>query len=199
MERQSRFPDWTTLYEREPVEKMAWYCEELDPDLAFELNQRHLSQGRFIDIGTGPATQAMELHRKGFRVTGTDLSKAAIERGKKLFRDVEFVQDDIVNSKLRGQWDYAFDRGCFHCLDPKDRPRYVETVAGILHPGAFLFLKTFSWKESDWGYGPWRFAPQDIEDLFSRYFSLVSSKETVYQGALPKNPLALFCTLERKA
>lgn len=198
MERKSRFPDWKTIYETEPVEKMAWYCLELDPDLKTALQDRGIREGRFIDIGSGPGTQALELSRLGFEVTGTDLSSAAVKAAEKLSSRVRFIQDDIVHSKLQGQWNFGFDRGCFHCLDPQDRPVYVQTVSRLIASGGLLFLKTFSWKQEDWGYGPWRFAPQDIEDLFGAQFRFLSSSDTEYQGTLPQNPKALFCILEKK-
>ena len=177
---------------------MAWFCRELDSDLKKTLEQRGLHQGTFLDIGTGPGTQAVELSRLGFKVTGTDLSPGAIKKAHALAPSVHFLEDDIIRSKLQGKWDFAFDRGCFHCLDPKDRPTYVATLSRLLVSGGFLFLKTFSWREEDWGYGPWRFTSQDIEDLFSSHFNCLESVETEYQGTLPKNPKALFSVLERK-
>ncbi|NBT57717.1 class I SAM-dependent methyltransferase [bacterium] len=198
MERKSRFPDWKTIYETEPVETMAWFCSELDPDLKKSLDQKSLREGRFLDIGSGPGTQALALSQIGFVVTGTDLSEGAVRAGQKLSPRIQFIQDDIVHSKLQGQWDFAFDRGCFHCLDPKDRAVYVETVGRLLVPGGLLFLKTFSWKQEDWGYGPWRFSPKEIEMLFSSGFNCLSSVETEYQGTLPQNPKALFSVLEKK-
>jgi SAM-dependent methyltransferase len=198
MERKSRFPDWKMIYETEPVESMAWFCRELDSDLKRALEQRGLHQGRFLDIGTGPGTQASELSHLGFAVTGIDLSPGAIKKAQKLTSSVRFVEDDIVHSKLQGHWDLAFDRGCFHCVEPKDRPTYVETVSRLLVPGGLLFLKTFSWKQEDWGYGPWRFTSQDIEDLFGAHFKCIESLETEYKGTLPQNPKALFSVLERK-
>jgi cyclopropane fatty-acyl-phospholipid synthase-like methyltransferase len=123
---------------------MAWFCRELDSDLKKALEQRGLHQGTFLDIGTGPGTQAVELSHSGFKVTGTDLSLAAIKKAQKLTSSVQFLEDDIVRSQLQGKWDFAFDRGCFHCLGPKDRPTYVETLSKLLGSGGLLFLKTFS-------------------------------------------------------
>lgn len=198
MDRQNRFPDWKKIYDTEPVEKMAWYCQELDPDLAAELSHLNITQGRFIDIGSGPGTQAAELWKRGFQVVGTDLSKSATEKAQKLYPEVKFIEDDIVKSRLKGQWDFAFDRGCFHCLDPQDRSAYVQNISQILVPRGYLFLKTFSWRESDWGYGPWRFTPDDIEEIFRGSFKMLSHKESVYQGTMPKNPLALFNVLQKR-
>lgn len=40
---------------------MPWYNENLDSDLEEEFERRKVSKGRFLDLGTGPATQAIQL------------------------------------------------------------------------------------------------------------------------------------------
>src|SRR5207245_3181897 len=102
---------------------MKWYNENFDTDLEKELNERKIiSEGKFLDLGTGPATQAIWLAKRGFRVIGSDLSEAAINRARKVYpndEDVNFIVDDILNSKFNdNEFDYIFDRGCFHVLLP---------------------------------------------------------------------------------
>ena len=83
---------------------MPWYNENLDYDLEEELNRREISSGKFLDLGTGPATQAVLLAKRGFKVIGSDLSEAAIKRARNVYaaeKDVDFVVDDILNSKLK--------------------------------------------------------------------------------------------------
>ena len=41
---------------------------------------------RFLDVGSGPGTQAIALARRGFRVTATDLSVAAVEGARQRAR-----------------------------------------------------------------------------------------------------------------
>ena len=40
---------------------MPWYNENLDSDLEEELDHREITNGKFLDLGTGPATQAIGL------------------------------------------------------------------------------------------------------------------------------------------
>ena len=193
------FPDWRSLYTDEAqVEKLPWFSKELDPDLRQELKNRKIKSGKFLDLGTGPATQAIQLSKLGFDVTATDISESAISRGKKLSNEVEFVLDDILDSTLQdNQFDYIFDRGCFHTLKPPDRPRYVLKVRSLLTTGGFLFLKTFSIKEPI-TFGPYRFSVEMIEETFSTRFEILSSTDTVFQGTLDVLPKALFIVLRKK-
>jgi SAM-dependent methyltransferase len=192
------FPQWESLYAAGKVENLPWYSKKLDDDLKSELEQRRISKGRFLDIGTGPATQAAALFSLGFDVTGTDISRSAISRARKILPDrIKLVEDDILNSHLGNkEFDYAFDRGCFHVLSPSDRPRYVAQIKRLLNDGGILFLKTFSKKETR-KEGPYKFSPDEIRQIFGGDFVLESVKETVYQGTLNPLPRALFVVLTK--
>ncbi|MFL6359045.1 MAG: class I SAM-dependent methyltransferase, partial [Nitrososphaeraceae archaeon] len=130
------FPDWETLYKSQKIETMPWYNENLDSDLENELDCRKITGGKFLDLGTGPATQAILLAKRGFNVTASDLSEAAINRARNVYaneKNVNFIVDDILNSKLKAnKFDYIFDRGCFHVLLPADRQRYITKIKQIL-------------------------------------------------------------------
>jgi SAM-dependent methyltransferase len=192
------FPDWETLYKTQKVETMPWYNESLDSDLEKELAERKvITDGKFLDLGTGPATQAMWLAERGFKVIGSDLSEAAISRAKKIYsnaKNVNFIVDDIINSKLKdNEFDYIFDR-CFHVLLPADRKKYISKIKKILKVNGILFLKCFSDKEPRQE-GPYKFSQGEIRDLFSESFQIDRIKETVYQGTLDPLPKALFVVM----
>ena len=192
------FPDWETLYKNQKVETMPWYNENLDFDLEEELDLRKITSGKFLDLGTGPATQAILIAKRGFNVTGSDLSEAAIKRARNVYtseKNVNFIVDNILNSNLKeNQFDYIFDRGCFHVLLPADRQRYITKIRQILKDNGILFLKCFSDKEPRQE-GPYKFSQAEIRDLFSKYFRIDSIRETVYQGTLDPFPKALFAVM----
>ena len=199
------FPDWDTLYKSQRVETMPWYNENFDFDLEKELDERKIINNnnddskKFLDLGTGPATQAIWLAKRGFKVIGSDLSEAAINRARKIYaneENVNFIVDDILNSKLKdNDFDYIFDRGCFHVLLPADRQKYISKIKQILKKdNGILFLKCFSDKEPRQE-GPYKFSADQIRDLFSESFRIDSIKETVYQGTLDPFPKALFVVM----
>ena len=64
------FPNWDNLYKSQNVEAMPWYNKNLDSDLEEELEKRKITKGRILDLSTGPATQAVQLSKKGFQVIG---------------------------------------------------------------------------------------------------------------------------------
>ncbi len=195
---ENRFPDWGKIYTEQKVEEMPWYYPELDPDLDQALREKNLTRGAFLDLGTGPGTQAAALAQRGFTVTGTDLSAAAVEGARARIPGVEFLADDILHSTLGRRFDCIFDRGCFHVFQEAARPAYVEAVASLLHPGGYLFLKCFSAAMPETGLGPYRFAPEDIRALFTGKFKVESVRPTIFQGTRTPEPKALFATLKVK-
>jgi methylase of polypeptide subunit release factors len=44
---------------------MSWYNENLDFDLEEELDRRKITSGKFLDLGTGPAIQAILIAKRG--------------------------------------------------------------------------------------------------------------------------------------
>jgi len=197
------FPDWDTLYQSQRVETMPWYNENFDFDLEKELDERMIINNtndsiKFLDLGTGPATQAIWLAKRGFKVIGSDLSEAAINRAREIYaneENVNFIVDDILNSKFKdSEFDYIFDRGCFHVLLPADRQKYISKIKQILKKDGILFLKCFSDKEPRQE-GPYKFSAEQIRDLFGESFRIDSIKETVYQGTLDPFPKALFVVM----
>ena len=126
------------------------------------------------------------------------MSEAAIKRARNVYaneKNIHFIADDILNSNLKeNQFDYIFDRGCFHVLLTADRQRYITKIRQILKDNGILFIKCFSDKEPRQE-GPYKFSQEQIRDLFCKYFWIDSIKETVYQGTLDPFPKALFAVM----
>jgi cyclopropane fatty-acyl-phospholipid synthase-like methyltransferase len=199
-------PDWETLYKNQQVESMPWYNENLDADLEEELEKRKINQGKFLDLGTGPGTQAIKLHERGLSVTATDLSETAIKKAQSIYnsnnnnsKKVDFRVDNILNSNLKeNEFDYIFDSGCFHVISTNDRKRYIMQVTRILKDNGILFLKCFSDKEQG-EEGPHRFSKDKLKEIFeNEYFNIENMKETVYQGTLNPLPKALFAVMTKQ-
>ncbi len=77
------FSGWDDFYRDTKVEEMPWYEKNLDHDLENEIVSKNLSKGKFLDLGTGPGTQATQLTKRNFEVTVTDISPSAIEKANK--------------------------------------------------------------------------------------------------------------------
>ena len=201
MTQRKNMPDWDSFYKENKIEEMPWYEKNLDLDLEYQINSMNLTQGKFLDLGTGPGTQAIQLDKLGFEATGSDISKNAIEKAKQLSSNVSFVVDDILNSSFPDDsFDFILDRGCFHVLEPSLRKDYLNQIKKILKDDGTLFLKVMSIEEKGLpkDEGPYRFSQQEVIDTFEKDFEIIEIKPTVYYGTLDPLPKALFAVIKQK-
>jgi len=194
-------PDWDSFYKETNVKEMPWYEQNLDADLAAQINSMNLKEGKFLDLGTGPGTQAIELAKLGFESTGADISKNAIAKAQELSSDVNFVEDDILNSSfVDDEFDFILDRGCFHVFESSLRKKYLSQIKRILRDDGILFLKVMSKEEKGLPdeEGPYKFSEQDILDIFEKDFQILDIMPTVYYGILTPLPKAIFAIIKQK-
>lgn len=200
MTKRNKIRDWEEYYRDQEVEEMPWFQMQLDHDFEAALKKYNITSGRALDVGSGPGTQSSALAEHGLHVTATDVSQSAIEKAQTRYKDsnITFRQDDILKSEIRDSFDYIFDRGCFHSIDPPDRRTYAINVARLLKPDATLFLKCFSYKEPG-DEGPYRLTPDEIRETFSELFCIESIKDSFFHSS-QRGPVrqALFCVLKRK-
>jgi ubiquinone/menaquinone biosynthesis C-methylase UbiE len=195
------FPSWDDYYKENDVEKMPWYEKDLDLDLKEEIKLKNLHSGKFLDLGTGPGTQAMQISNLGFDVTGSDLSNSAIERAKKLYPNTSYIVDNILNSKfLDNAFDYILDRGVFHIFEQEKLPDYLRQIKRILKKNGILFLKCMSVEEKNLedGKGPFLYSKEQIKEFFENNFEIESIRDSVYYGTIKPLPKSLFVVMKNK-
>ena len=196
------FSGWDDYYKETDVETMPWYEKNLDHDIENEIKLNNYNTGNFLDLGTGPGTQALQLSKYDFEVTGTDISQSAIEKAKKLSNKINFLVDDVLNSKLPDKkFDFILDRGIFHIFDISQRPQYVKQIKRILNDNGILFLKCMSANEKNLPDDdmPRKLSKQEIMNSFNDDFDIQKIDDTVFQGSLEFYPKALFAVLKKKS
>ncbi len=191
--------DYRLGYLFEEPDNMPWVYKTMDRDLRDSLKRYNIKDGTFLDIGTGTGHQAVELANIGFEVTATDLVPIAYEKAKNSTVNVEFLQDDILNTSLQKSFDYIFDRGCFHSFGASDRQVYLGQVSKLLKTEGVLFLKCFG-KESTSEYGPAAFSEEELLKLFGEHFEIQEVKHTIYERDNVKDTAAnaIFAVMKKK-
>ncbi len=192
--------EWDEVYRDLEVEEMPWFNPKLDQDIEYALSGHKITKGNVLDIGSGPGTQAIDLAKRGFKVTGIDISETAVskatERAKEDGAKVKFIRANILNNHLNAKFNLVIDRGCFHIIDPAKRAKYVRIVHNLIKARGYLFLKCFSFKEPP-GPGPYRFKPDEITGLFEPLFKIHSITESSFKGTLHPAPKALICIMQK--
>lgn len=193
---------WERLYRSSEVSQLPWYSPTLDTDFADALRDHGPIRGSILDLGTGPATQAVELAKLGHDVVATDIAESAIRKARARAKAegvrIDFRVDNILDSRLPdGAVDVVMDRGVFHVLPPEGRPRYVGEVHRILRPRGLLLLKAFSDKQPG-DEGPYRLSPGEVRGYFRESFDVLSIEDALFRGSLRDPPKALFAVFRRR-
>ena len=94
-----------------------------------------------LEIGCGIGSVVFELSKQGYDVTGTDISRAAIEYGLKKYGDIRLeVQAAETLPYEDNSFDVVLSFDLFEHIARIDR--HVGEVRRILHPGGHYLLQT---------------------------------------------------------
>lgn len=128
-------------------------------EIEFILSELDLpSGGRILDIGCGTGRHAVELARRGFRLTGVDLSGGMLEEARKAAREagvsIEWIHADAARFTAREPFDAAIClcEGAFGLLGDDDDPlqhdlAILRNAWNALKPSApFLLTALNGWR-----------------------------------------------------
>ena len=101
---------------------------------------------RFLDVPCGNGRHAIELARRGYRVTGIDLSDEFLEAARAASSGVdglEWLKGDMRDLNPPGRFSGAYCFGnSFGYLDYAEAKAFLKAVAGALEPGSRFVIDT---------------------------------------------------------
>ncbi|WP_327735397.1 class I SAM-dependent methyltransferase [Streptomyces nojiriensis] len=114
-----------------------------------------LAPGRALDLGCGEGADAVWLARRGWTVTGTDISGVALGRAAEHAAEagvadrVSFARHDLTESFPEGEFDLV--AACFlHNYGDFPRDAVLRTAAAAVAPGGTLLVVGHA------GWAPWQ-------------------------------------------
>jgi len=121
-----------------------WYASTYGERLFRLLGDRGLAGSRVLEAGCGTGTLALELARRGYRVTGVDLSQAMLDvaREKDEGRRVEWRRADVTDLDLGATFDVVTCVGDIlnHLEDLAAWAGALQGFARHLRPSGLLFV-----------------------------------------------------------
>lgn len=196
--------DWDAHY---ASSELPWDTGQPEPALIAWHEQSGLTSGRALEIGCGTGTNAIWLASRGFDVLALDLSPRAIERAREKARSQAvrrcafMVHDFLADPPLGGEYQFVFDRGCFHVFDePSDQARFAERVAALLSPGGVWLSLLGSTEGPPREMGPPRRSARDILNAIEPSLELLTLRaigfEPIHGEGQP--PRAWSCLSRRR-
>ncbi len=173
--------EWDEVYRKYRLEEIPWHTSRPDINLVRLIKQKKIKPGFVLDMCSGAGTNSIYLASKGFKVTGVDISPTAVNVAKarcvKRGLKCEYLVGDVLKTKFDKKFDLVFDRGCFHHLSKKDKPKYVKRLRELLNKNGKLHLQAFSDKNPPFEKN---LSKEDIIGYFSRYFKMFYIKDSVH-------------------
>jgi cyclopropane fatty-acyl-phospholipid synthase-like methyltransferase len=150
------------------------------------LAEEGLLGGAVLDAGCGTGENALYLAGRGADVVGVDFVPSAVERARAKASDrgvrAYFLVHDALHLRELGRcFDAVLDCGLFHTFEDEERPRYADSVAGVLRAGGALHLLCFSEQERSEG-GPRRVTQAEIREAFREGFRVEWIRPEVFES-----------------
>lgn len=167
---------------------------------------RVVEAGRFpgksvLELGCGTGTNAIELARRGFTVTATDLVDLAIQRARekaaKAGVSVDFRCGDLTQMDLGGPYDGLFDSGLYHGIRHRNLAGLLRVLRTVTRPGT-RWLSLAGNAREPCGEGPPVVSESEIRRELEPLFRIVELKEFRWNLRPDLQPLAWAILLERR-
>lgn len=167
--------------------------------------EERLAPCRALDLGCGSGINSVWLAQQGFAVTGIDLSPLAIalarQRASAAGVRVQFLAGDILAlDEPRPEFDFFFDRGCYHIVRKLDVTRYLQVVASWVQPGGLGLVLAGNAREP-MSPGPPVVTEEEFRAEWDQHFEVVWLREGRFDPGprdLQQPPLAWAGLLRRK-
>lgn len=140
------FKDYGKTYENEPfVTGTAGECDFIEAEASFD------RRTRILDIGCGTGRHSIELAKRGYRLTGVDLSESMLARAREKARDsgleIDFRQGDARELSYDGEFDLAIMlcEGSFPLMETDEMNfRILENASRALTGNGKLIFTTLN-------------------------------------------------------
>ncbi|QQR89788.1 MAG: class I SAM-dependent methyltransferase [Myxococcales bacterium] len=192
---------WEAAYQSKDSETQSWFQPRPVESLALIEMAGCSPLTRIIDVGGGTSLLVDELITQGCRnLSVLDISASALEESKRRLgmqaEQVLWIEADIAESAIDGNFDIWHDRAVFHFLtETTDKRAYVHTLKKSLKFGGHAIIATFA---ED---GPTRcsglpvvqYHPSSLLAELGEGFTLVETRKELHHTPAGRDQSFVYC------
>ena len=109
-------------------------------------------KGKILDIGCGNGRDAYFFNRKGFDVTGIDISHKAIQKNSKpKIKNLVFKKFDVGKDKLQNKFEIIYCRFFLHTLDEMLENKLINIIKLAKKTNTIVFFEFRNYKDKIFG------------------------------------------------
>tara|TARA_B100000780_G_C21111517_1_gene449216 strand:+ start:190 stop:822 length:633 start_codon:yes stop_codon:yes gene_type:complete len=118
----------------------------------FVYNKIKSTKGKILDIGCGNGRDTYFFNKQGFKVTGVDISKNAIEKNsKKKIKNLTFKRFDVGKDKLKNKYEIIYCRFFVHTLDIFLENKLIDIIKLVKKKNTVVFFEFRNYKDKIFG------------------------------------------------
>ncbi|MCP4160913.1 MAG: class I SAM-dependent methyltransferase [Deltaproteobacteria bacterium] len=191
---------WQERYENDET---PWDSGEPDGNLMVFIETSVIAPVKTLEIGCGTGTNSIYLAKKGFDVTGVDISdipvQKAIEEAKKENLNCRFLEVNFLVENVGSDFGFMYDRGCFHTMDSdEDRQKFAKKVHEHLSIDGYWLSLIGSCDDAPRETGPPMLSAKNIVDAVERHFEILSLTTGEIDTAREFSPKAWVCLMKKR-
>jgi SAM-dependent methyltransferase len=177
------------IYRDLPLDQIPWNAPTPPEILKQAIKANVPMRSKVIELGCGVGNYVIWFAKKGYEITGIDISRNAIEIARRSASNAgatcKFIVADATRdlSALHGMFDFAYDWELLHHIFPEDRDKYIRNVVRLLKPEGKHLSVCFSEDDTQFGgAGKYRktrldttlyfSSEKELKELFSRYYDV---------------------------
>ena len=107
---------------------------------------------KLLDIGYGNGRDSYFFNKKGFQVTGIDISQKAIQKNSiNKINNLSFEKFDIGKDKIKNKFDIIYCRFFVHTVDELLENKLIELIKSSKNKGTKVFFEFRNYKDKIFG------------------------------------------------
>ncbi len=135
MKKKNLIKYWNRFYKNGLIKKESSFAR-------FVYKKIKNKKGNFLDIGCGNGRDSFFFNKKGFNVTGIDISEKAIKKNSKhKFKNLHFIKFDIGKNKIKRKYDVIYCRFFLHAIDKNLENKLITLIKSVKKNKTLVFFE----------------------------------------------------------